>query len=60
MRDDSMEVFLYELQNNKMHEFTYKARAVTQGNFYVPGSRIEEMYCPSMFATSNDIHIKIQ
>jgi uncharacterized protein YfaS (alpha-2-macroglobulin family) len=58
MHDDRVLLFANSLEPG-IHTHRYLVRALSPGTFYVPGTKIEEMYAPEVFARSGELTVKI-
>ena len=58
MHDDRVLLFADSLAPG-LHVHRYLARAVSYGNFLVPGTKAEEMYSPEVFGRGAEISVKV-
>lgn len=58
MHDDRVLLFADSLKPG-IHTHRYLVRALTHGTFYVPGTKIQEMYAPEVFGRSGELTVKI-
>ncbi len=59
-RRDDRYVAAFTLPGNKSFAFAYVARAVTPGDFFLPGATAGDMYKPAVTARTGARRVKIQ